>query len=55
MSDLVTVVRVIFLLGVATLAGCSSEPDLATDDPANCEQMKDLPEMYDECMAELGK
>lgn len=47
--------RVALLAAVASLAACTSEPELTNDDPANCEQMKDMPEMYEECMDEMDK
>lgn len=48
-------VRVVLLTGFVSLAACSSDPELTNDDPANCEQMKDMPEMYDECMSKMAE
>ena len=50
-----TFFRAIFLAGFVTVAACSSEPELTNEDPANCDQMKDMPEMYEECMNEMDK
>jgi hypothetical protein len=50
-----TFIKYPLLAGIFFIAACSSDAELSADDPANCEQMKEFPEMYDTCMEGLSK
>ena len=50
-----TCIKYSLLVGILLIAACSSDTELSADDPANCDQMKEFPEMYDTCMEGLSK
>ena len=38
------------------VSGCSQDPELAPDDPANCDVLQaEAPEHYEKCLEELEK
>jgi len=47
-------VALLLIAGLAG-AGCSPSPEEQVRDPANCEQMKDSPELYQKCLEDLQK